>query len=82
MTKSKLSKASLTLHNTPSHSPKGDRERDNLFRGREIERERVSQWFTPQEAESRQADRQQVVERIGGLSLVFASQVDLPPHQQ
>jgi hypothetical protein len=42
----------------------------------------VSQWFTPQEAESRQADRQQVVERIGGLSLVFASQVDLPPHQQ
>lgn len=78
---------SYPLHNTTlTFTEKRLRERDNLFRERERERESVSQsvsqWFTPQEAESRQADRQQVVERIGGLSLVFASQVDLPPHQQ
>lgn len=51
-------------------------------KGSESERERERESVVHTARSRKQADRQQVVERIGGLSLVFASQVDLPPHQQ
>lgn len=78
---------SYPLHNTTlTFTEKRLRERDNLFRERERKRESVSESVSgshrKKQKAGRQADRQQVVERIGGLSLVFASQVDLPPHQQ
>ena len=78
---------SYPLHNTTlTFTEKRLRERDNLFTERERKRESVSQSVSgshrKKQKAGRQADRQQVVERIGGLSLVFASQVDLPPHQQ